>query len=244
MLKELRGPEASQKPRSPREEFRRDRFFVELAWLGDEAAVKAVEELLTAEDQRSWKSAKPLFPSEAEPEERFLSRLLEKPSDIAYFAREWIVFRLGNLRAVTAVPVLQAILADGLWGMEDREAQEALVAIGGPEVEKASLELLDPHGRGQDRGARIAALEILSELRSPQLASASRRTIKEDPDYTVVARAIGCLAGAGAEEDLGLLRSLADFWNEDKMVSRAAAEALADLRARLDYDLEGPISPR
>jgi hypothetical protein len=89
----------------------------------------------------------------------------------------------------------------------------------------------------------IAALEILSSLGSDALRRACRVVIEAAGDPVAISRAVTYLGSAGTPADLDLLVPLADFWKGDKRVAHNAADAIASIRERHGWDVDGPIAP-
>jgi hypothetical protein len=178
------GPEARQKgaarlienlnPRAtPRSEPDATIYLLEILWLGDESRFAKVAQALPASWRASWTALNPLWAiANAKDEGAVLIQLLETPGDLPVAAREWAAFRLGDLKEKRAVKVLTAtLIGDHRWALTST-TRDALISIGGVEVETEMLALL-PH---EDRQyVRSAAVEVLFRLQGARSRD-SRKT--------------------------------------------------------------------
>ncbi|MER5298656.1 HEAT repeat domain-containing protein [Streptomyces lasiicapitis] len=144
--------------------------------------------------------------------------------------RSQAVRALGRLRERRAVPTLLELLAEGPYapGQLDRPASDALVAIGGPEVVRGLLGLLDR--RTNDGTLSFRVLDALARLRPPEavtpLLASLWLYLPEHAGH--VARTLGAI---GDPRAASALLVLAHSPASDTHLRRAALTALHALPA-------------
>ena len=114
---------------------------------------------------------------------------------------------------------------------------EALVQIGGVEVEEAALRLLN---HPDENGVRRQATEIVFRLQGERALPLARRMILE-ANFGIKSSAAQCLSRHGTPEDLKRLIPLSDFWTGDRANHYWLMGAISEIRSRHSYDLNGPI---
>jgi len=218
------------------------RSLLELIWLGKEADFQQAERCMPASYRVTWKTLLPLLPvAEQDDEATFLTTLLERhlqtrialPRD----ARAWVLFRLGDLRHEASIDALtQCVTQEVDWTLT-RAAAEALARIGGQAVEQKMLSLLthEDHNR-----VRRHAIGVLFELQGERSADLARRMLVEE-DFGLKGPAMSNLGRYGTPEDLPLLLPFCDYWKADRTTQHLGMSAVASLRERYHYDINGPI---
>lgn len=221
------------------------RTLLELIWLGEESDFQQVEQSIPASYRATWKTLQPLLPvAEQDDEATFLTTLLERhlqarialPRD----AWAWVLFRLGDLRHQASIDALtQCVTQEVDWTLT-RAAAEALTKIGGQAVEQKMLSLLthEDHNR-----VRRHAIEVLFELQGERSADLARRMLVEE-DLGLKGPAMSNLGRYGAPEDLPLLLPFCNYWEADRTTQYWAMSAVASLRERYRYDINGPIQSK
>lgn len=221
----------------------------QLAWLADPPTWQSAYGILDPQWQREWQKLNTLRPvltaghglkhEYREREGRELVALLQNPPDeLSMGIRDWVIYRLGDLGERAAIqPLLQ--LLPRMIGHYPHSAQDALMRIGGTEVEKGASFLL----RHADRSVRAQAMEILKAVRGQEMLPVLRQILSEPDELHFGNKddAALMLGALGTPDDLPLLLPLADFWKADRSVQRWAVSSLASIRERFNYDLKGPI---
>ena len=148
--------------------------------------------------------------------------------------RNWVVFRLGDLRDDRAIPVLVNYLksANNMYYY----GEEALKNIRGEKVEQAMIELLSD----KEQRVRGMATEVLLNLQGERSLSILRKMVKEE-NYGDRQRAFTHLYHHGTLEDLEMLKPFCDFWNRGENSIYWPCQAIIGIRERFDYDINGPI---
>jgi HEAT repeat protein len=214
------------------------RDLLELVWLGDQHDLEKARQVMPARYRASWETLRPLWAlDEQEDEGAFLLERLRSDRNLPVEARLWIVFRLGDLRDRRAVEPLARCLVEELDWRLDRTASEALVKIGGPQVEEEMIALLihEDHNR-----VRRHAIETLFPVQGERSLALSRRMLSEE-DFGLKGMACSNLAHLGTPDDLKLLLPLCDYWTADRKIHHLAMSAVAMIRDRHNYDINGPI---
>lgn len=231
-------------PSANDEAIRRDnRFlFTELAYLGnDQDYEQARQTMVDAEYQPCWEQARPLVgASQQKDEGLFLLHIfdvrLHKDADISDDVTAWAVFRMGELRDKRAINSLFKYLESRRWAW-DYASRKSLAKIGGAEVETRALALLTSDDKDW---ARAEAVKLLDALQGPKMLPLLRRMIRES-DFGSKSDALLLMARYGTPDDLTTLVPLADFWTGDRGLHYWAKNAVAEIRRRYDYDIQGPI---
>ena len=216
------------------------RYSLELIWLGRQQDFQEAERVMHFEYVPSWKSLSPLRAlSDTKDEPGSLILLLAQRSALPAEAGEWLMLRQGELKDRQAIPELIATLAnDPDWNKTQR-ASDALVAIGGNEVESELIKLFThPDENRVRRHATDAAFKLLGD-RSRDLAI----RVLNEKDFGWKPAAYQTLGKLGTTNDLSLLYRLSDFWTGDRTNHYWAMSAVSEIRERCRYDVNGPIPP-
>lgn len=158
-------------------------------------------------------------------EAAFLLQVLQKPGNLPPEAIDWVVTRLGELKYRPSVGALIQQIRKANWQVAAR-AQEALIAIGGEEVESAAKRLLASSDSFQ---ARDAALKILYELKGAGSLPYLRSALS---DKELRTPALVLLYHVGTPEDLKVLLPMSDFWTGDRESHYWSNLAIAGIRSR------------
>ena len=194
----------------------------------------ALERLRTRED---WAALQPIVEAAGRPDEASLlvRRLTAaEPAFYASITAGWLYYRLGRLRDESAAPALAKALQDPYW--DTSAVVEALKYIGGPKTEAVVLPLL----RAADPGTRQAAMEVLLDVQGRRFLPLLRRMLS-DPAIGLRGTAAMYIGRIGDPSDLALLLPLADFWRGDRENHYWMMQAVAELRDRHGYDVNGKI---
>ncbi|MDQ2732554.1 MAG: HEAT repeat domain-containing protein, partial [Armatimonadota bacterium] len=116
-------------------------------------------------------------------------------------------------------------------------ASDALIHLGGPEVERHVRPLLTHPDKNL---VRRQAMVILQRLQGKNFLP-TLRLMMVDPNFGLQDMAAGALAEVGTPEDLRLLLPLSDFWKADRPNLYWVHSAIASIRDRFNYDIHGPI---
>lgn len=213
-------------------------YLLDLIWLGDEESFGKVKNVMPDSWRSAWTALSPLRVRPNEKDEgAFLARLLTKSVKLPPGAREWVAFRLGDLKEKRAVEALTEMLTrEPDWALTGA-ARDALIAIGGPEVEDNMLKLLTHKDHNR---VRRAAINVLFRLQGERSRDLSRRMLREE-DFGVKRMAMMNLGTSGTVEDLALLLPCCDYWKADRATHYWAMGAVASIRERHNYDVNGPI---
>jgi HEAT repeat protein len=213
-------------------------YMLQLVWLGDKESLGKFENIIPESWESTWAALCPLQLLTNEKDEgTSLVRLLEKPEGLPPIAREWVVFCLGDRKEKRAVKVLAATLSRELDWTLTRGARDALICIGGPEVENEMIKLLTHKDRNR---VRPAAIEVLFRLQGDRACDLARRMLRED-DFGVKDQAMTHLMNRGTVDDLALLLPYCDYWKADRSTHYWAMQAVNNIRDRYNYDVNGPV---
>jgi len=214
---------------------------LEITWLGDEGCFREVARGLPASWRTAWTALSPLRAiTEAKDEGAVLMQFLETPGTRPVPACEWAVFRLGDLKDTRAVQVLtQTLIRDTDWRL-NQTVRDALICIGGTEVETNMLALLTHENRQR---VRPAAIEVLFRLQGERSRDLARRMLREE-NWGLKRPALIQLGNLGTTDDLALLLPYCDYWKADRTTHYWAIGAVAQIRDRYNSDVNGPIVKR
>jgi HEAT repeat protein len=231
----LRRLESAQTKRPPGEDPTRP--LLQLAWLGTQADFAVAPRVMPARYKASWNDLRPLLAiAECDDEAGLLRRLLSEGSTLPTEAREWILFRLGDLRDQRAVePLARSLAEERAWQLTET-AVEALTRIGGPAVEEQMTRLLTH----EDRAVRRDALKVLFQLQPERALDVARQMLPRE-DSLVRRTIISHLGRFGTLGDLELLLPWGNYWTADRSTHNDAVTAIARIRGRHNYDVNGPI---
>ncbi len=202
--------------------------FLALAWLGGRADYQEAAQVMDPRFHQMWETYLPLVGvAQAHPEGDFLLPFLLHPPAWPVNAQAMVMTRLGELHETRAVqPLFDSLAANPWYGLY--AAQDALIAVGGPEVEQGALRLI---ARADAGDARRQAVAILEAHPSPALLPLLRKMIRS-PDPDVRGEALYALGRWGTLADLEALVPLADFWTGDRVNHASAMQAVAGIRSR------------
>lgn len=205
-----------------------------LLWVADRNILDKAAQAMPATWINSWAKLSPLYAVVDEPDEgALLIRVLGQSGELSMTARNWVVFRLGDLKDKRAIHLLTEALVR-VYG--NREARDALSSIGGVEVENQMLALL----RDKNQGVRSMATEVLFRLQGPRGCDLARRMVRED-NFGERMLAMSHLGQFGTADDLPLLLPCCDYWKADRRNIYWATSAVVQIRERCIYDINGPI---
>ncbi len=214
------------------------RYPLELIWLGNQKNFEEAGLSMHAQYAASWKSLRPLQAvSGAKDEVGFLVQQLSQRSAYPEEATEWIMLWLGDLKDPRAIPELLATFVREPDWMLTRGAVDALVAIGGREVEAELTKLLTHEDENRVRRHATEAMFKLLGDNSRDLAL----RVTTQKGYGWKPAAYLTLGKVGIPNDLKLLLSLSDYWTGDRTNHYWAMSALQSVRERCNYDMNGPI---
>jgi HEAT repeat protein len=213
-------------------------YLLELIWIGDKESLGKVADVMPDSWLSTWTALHPLrLAADGEDEGAALVRVLAKPVDLPSRVREWVAFCLGDMKEKRAVKALtETLTCDPDWRLT-RAARDALICIGGPEVEKEMLKLLthEDHNR-----VRRAATEVLFRLQGASSCDLARRMLHAE-DFGRKHLAMTNLGTFGTVDDLTLLLPYCDYWKADRATHYWAMTAVSTIRERYNYDVNGPI---
>jgi HEAT repeat protein len=214
-------------------------YLLQMVWLADDDQWQRLSKHNDASWQNEWRKMAPLRAAATAKDEgpRLTALLQNPPPDMPWNSMKWIIARLGDLREPTAVAPLFNDLSAAPW-RHAYDTKEALISIGGPDVEAGAMELLKHH----DHTVRREAMDILRALKKETVRPLLRRILAED-DFGNKAHAAFLLGYVGTPDDLPVLVPLTDFWKTDRALQSRATEAVTNIRDRFNYDINGPISP-
>jgi HEAT repeat protein len=215
------------------------RYIIELIWISAWDDFKEAEDATYPNQKNYWEQVRSLLSiNKSENEGDFLLNLLRQPSALSdREVRNWVFFRLGDLKYERAIPELVRYFVE--------EGQEyfltkVFINMGGEKVEEEMVKLLThpDHNR-----VRRQAVEVLSRLQKARCLPLLRRMIKED-DFGLKFSAIAEIGHVGEPEDIDLLQPFTDYWKADRTTHYHAVSAVAEIRNRYDYDMNGPIEKK
>ena len=148
-----------------------------------------------------------------------------------------MVFCLGDIKEKRAVNVLTATLTHSRYWRLIGTTRDALIRIGGPEVENGMLRLMTHEDHSHVRGA---ATEVLFRLQGERSRDLAGRMLRED-DFGVKREAMLHLGNVGTVDDLALLLPYCDYWKASRATHYWAMSAVASIRERYNYDVNGPV---
>lgn len=209
----------------------------QLAWLADEPTWRSVPEQIDQQWHHEWENLKVLRAALAGQDEgqELVALLKSSPKELNLYTRDWVICRLGDLHEQSAVGLLLEELPRQVYHYP-HAAKEALMQIAGDTVDEGAMKLL----RHREDIVRRQAMEILQSLRGDKMRPLLRQILSE-ADFGHKMEAALMLGTLGTPEDLPLLLPYADFWKADRAVQNWAASSVASIRARFNYDINGPI---
>jgi len=212
-------------------------YLMKLIWLGDQESFARVEKVLPVSWKSTWEALGPLrLMIDEKDEASGFIHLLAQSEDFPEMAGEWIIFYLGDLKEKRAVNTLVEILIHHRNQTLTRAARDALIGIGGTEVENEMLKFMTL----PDRTRRRMAVEVLFGMKGARACELSRRMLRED-DFGLKSEAIFHLGYHGTVDDLALLLPYCNYWISDRDTHSRARWAVSNIRERHNYDVNGPI---
>lgn len=209
---------------------------LELAWIGDKKDFETVSQLLANTPALSaWKSIQPLLKSNNGRDGTFLIDALKNNPSLPHLAKDWIIVQLGELKDERATDQILAHLNEMNYQYDGYVADEALKSIGGKHV----CQQLEKMAFGPDQTSRNA-VDILCAIEQEKCLPILRKIVNsKSPART---NALGAMARMGKPDDLALLIPLSDYWTGDRLYHYWTMEAIASIRQRCRYNVNGPIS--
>lgn len=207
---------------------------LELAWIGSAKDFEAVNQQLTNTAALSvWKSIQPLV-STNKKDGIFLIDVLKNNPSLPHLAKDWIIVELGELKEERAADLILAHLSDMKYQYDGYVADEALKSIGGKHV----CQQLEKMAFASDETSRNA-VDILCAIEKEKCLPTLRKIVKsKSPART---NALAAMARLGSPDDLGVLVPLSDYWTADRLYHYWTMEAIASIRQRFKYNVNGPI---
>ncbi|MBS1954595.1 MAG: HEAT repeat domain-containing protein [Cyanobacteria bacterium SZAS-4] len=207
---------------------------LELAWIGNPKELATVNQLLAnSPAQAVWKSIQPLATARKDDGAVLIEVLKNNPS-LPHLAKDWIIVELGELKDERAADLILAHLNDMKYQYDGYVADEALKAIGGKHV----CQQLEKMAMSSDETSRNA-VDILCAIEKENCLPALRKIIKsKSPART---NALSAMARLGKPDDLAVLIPLSDYWTGDRLYHYWTMEAIASIRQRFRYNVNGPI---
>ncbi len=212
---------------------------LELAWIGDSSNYSTVDHLLAASPSLPlWKSIHPLLTAEDKSKDGlYLIDVLKKNPALPHLAQDWIIVQLGSLKEERAADLILAHLKNMKYQYDGFVSDEALKSIGGKyvcqQVEKIAL--------GSDEEVSRNAVDILCEIEKEKCLPILRQIIRsaKSPAKT---NALSAMSRLGTPDDLPLLITLNDYWKGDRHYHYWTMDAVASIRQRHNYNVNGPIN--
>lgn len=205
-----------------------------LAWIGDSSDCEKADTILR--NNKSWKELKPILTNaEKTGDTKFLLSVLKNNPQLPHLAKDWIIVQLGLLRETEAVELIFDHMRDMKYQYDGYVADEALKSIGGEEV----CNKLEELALSDDELSRNA-VDILCDIKKENSLPVLRKIVQsQSPART---NALAALGRMGTPDDLALLQPLSDFWSSDRLYHYWTMEAIASIRERHGYNVNGPIS--
>ncbi len=228
---------------------------LELAWIGDPNTCSSVDQLLasspalplwtsihpllTAKDQSGSSLQEPssLLSSDKSKDGLYLIDVLKTNPSLPHIAKDWIIVQLGILKEERAADLILAHLKDMKYQYDGYVSDEALKSIGGKyvcqQIEKIAL--------GSDEEVSRNAVDILCEIEKEKCLPVLRQIIgsAKSPAKT---NALSAMWRLGTPDDLPLLITLNDYWKGDRHYHYWTMDAVASIRQRHNYNVNGPIN--
>lgn len=205
-----------------------ERMLLSLVWLVDDADFTALQALIKAKPglQSPFQKIDPMFALRRQPDEgKFLIDMMAKP--ISHSATLWSAYRLGDLKDKRAgallVQELKRNIGDGQYSIEN-----ALNAIGGPEVEKSLQQIASD----SKHPAQTNALNVLGEVQGARSLPLMRR-IAQSGSIGAKAHALNWLSRIGTADDLKHLVPSSNYWTGDRTNHYWIMQAITGIRERV-----------
>lgn len=222
--------------RSVRDTDARTAYMLALIYLADEEDMLKAASEMPQSLRASWNAAVPLRSVVSEADEgAALIQALEKPASLSRLARQWALWRLGDLKEHRAVKVLKEAMIGERDLAAARIARDALINIGSAEVETEMLAWLT-----HENHVREMAIEVLFGIQGQRGLDLARRMLHED-NFGLKDSAMIRLGAFGTADDLSLLLPYCDYWKSERVTHYRAVHAVATIRDRCNYDVNGPI---
>jgi HEAT repeat protein len=236
LLLDILAPPPDRRPSTSE----RETTMLQILWLGDAASYRQADARVRQRERRAWDELRPLRAlADQKDEAAFLIQVLAGGARLPSRALEWIAFRLGDLRDPRGIDSLVRLMTHYRGWLVSGIAADALVHIGGQQVEARMLALLTDEDRSH---TRLYACRVLFALLGSRSRDLARRMLREE-DFGHKRLAIEQIGRIGTPEDLELLRPYCDYWKVDRQLQHQAMRAAAALRTRHNHDLNGPIRP-
>jgi hypothetical protein len=205
-----------------------------LVWLGNEQDFGQVRQLMgqyqaPEEYKRLVAALRPV--SQIHDEGAFWIEMIGKRSSYPFNSPDWFVMRLGHLREQRAIPALVKLLEEKKRPME-KIIYHALAQMGKPGI--AQLKSLIGNADLSHYGP---VFDDLCSIQKSNIMPFFRQLAKERT-ADLPASFWNCFQYYGTANDIALLSSIDDYW---KYGMRYWGSALAEMREKNGYDLNGPI---
>jgi HEAT repeat protein len=236
---------------------------LELAWIGDPSAYSGVDQLLaTSAALPLWKSIHPLLTakdqssssrsraaccidptsvhrlsSDKSMDGLFLIDVLKTNPSLPHIAKDWVIVQLGIIKEERAVDLIIAHLKEMKYQYDGYVSDEALKSIGGKyvsqQVEKIAV--------GGEEEVSRNAVDILCEIQKEKCLPVLRQILRsaKSPAKT---NALCAISRLGTPDDLPLLVPMNDYWKGDRHYHYWTMDAVASIRQRYNYNVNGPIN--
>lgn len=207
---------------------------LELAWIGNSKDFEAVNQLLANTPALAvWKSIHPLVSNKPK-DANFLIEALKNNPSLPHLAKDWIIVELGNLKEERAADLILTHLTDMKYQYDGYVADEALKSIGGKHV----CQQLEKMALGPDETSRNA-VDILCAIEQEKCLPTMRKILKSNSPART--NALQAMARLGSPDDLPILIPLSDYWTADRLYHYWTMEAIASIRQRFRYNVNGPM---
>lgn len=208
------------------------RLLLELAWLKQPSDQDAIAKQLG--DNPAWVSSlRALQPVlnvlPATDEARNLVQLLSNEKEAAtlpILARDWIVYRLGDLRETRAADLLLDLFEKSI-GYNSQVLTAAITSIGGQHV----VSRLEAIAQSNTSNCRAQAIETLVAISKEKSVPFLRRLLKAT-DLDVKVRVLNGLGLYGNCQDYALLKPSLDFWSGERKLHYWTLQAISQIEDR------------
>ena len=165
----------------------------------------------------------------------FLIEALKNNPSLPHLAKDWIIVELGNLKEERAADLILTHLTDMKYQYDGYVADEALKSIGGKHV----CQQLEKMALGPDETSRND-VDILCAIEQEKCLPTMRKILNSNSPART--NALQAMARLGSPDDLTVLIPLSDYWTADRLYHYWTMEAVASIRQRFRYNVNGPMS--
>lgn len=230
LIKDAHSPELASK------QDEQIRLLLALAWIKQKSDSEPVSNISKIKGwASSFDAIHPLLNGlPASDEGKFLIDLLlrgDNSTPLSPEVKEWIVFRLGDLKDARAADVLIELFEKSPSSANATMA-EALIAIGGESIAKR----LESIARDKKSNHRAEAVEILTSIRKEKSLPTLRELLHCDNLDTKV-RALSGIGMYGGCADYAAIRAMANYWKGDRKLHYWIVQALSQIDDRCNCTL-------